>query len=230
MNITLCSAFRDSTPYLSTYFNQVNALDYELHKQGHKLQMVWGEGDSIDGTLKMLSGAKFRFRATVVDCTHGGAAIGSVVSEERFKQLGYVGQCIWSAIPDNSDAVVWVESDLLWQPATLAGLIDNLEEYPAISPMVMLDRAGWGSGVNFYDTFVFRKDGTHFTHRKPYHPGYVADRPFQVDSAGSVLAMRGDIAKRIVVDERVLLGVCAQIYEMGESVWVNPTLPPVIHL
>lgn len=223
MNITLCSAFRDSTPYLATYFNQVNALDYELHKRGHKLSFVWGEGDSVDGTLRMLEGAKFRFRATVIDCTHGGAAIGSVVSEERFKQLGYVGQCIWSAIPDNSDAVVWVESDLLWQPETLAGLVDNLEEYPAISPMIMLDRAGWGKKT-WYDTWAARKDGIHFAHRPPYHPCYVADQPFRVDSTGSVMAIRGDIARQLVIDERVLVGMCAQIYELGHSVWINPAL------
>lgn len=228
MNITLASAFRNSTSYLARYLSQCDALDTLLYHAGHRLSFVWGEGDSTDNTLAMLRAATWRFKAEIVDCTHGGADYPSVVRAERFKQLAHVGNVIWRAIPETAEAVVYVESDLIWEPATMLGLIERLAEYPAISPMVLLARAGWGKGVNFYDTWAARKDGRHFEHRPPHHPCYRPDAPFMVDSMGSVMAFRGDIARKLKIDDDVFVGMCRHIYEMGESVWIDPKLI-VIH-
>lgn len=233
MNITLCSAFRNSVAneHLDKYLEQVTGLHLALSKRGDRLHCVWGEGDSTDDTLAHLRWvAEYaQWPIALVDCTHGGADYPSIVLAERFQQLAQVGRCIWAAIPADADAVVYVESDLIWDAETLVALIDRLADYPAISPMVLLDRKGWGKGVSFYDTFVFRKDGKHFEHYPPYHACYVSNKPFAVDSAGSVMAFRGDIARRIVFGEdTIFLGICQQVYEMGYSVWVDPTLK-VIH-
>ncbi len=184
--------------------------------------MVWGEGDSADATLATLQAACYRFRAKVVDCTHGGADYPSIVIEERWRQLAHVGRCIWAAIPADSDVVVYAESDIAWDARPLVALIDRLAEYPAISPMIMLQREGWPVG-SFYDTFVFRKDGQHFGHHPPYHPGWRPDRPFPVDSAGSVMVMRGEVARGLHFDEQTIFpDLCRQIYANGGSVWVDP--------
>ena len=229
MNITLASAFRDSVPYLQRYLSQCSDLDTLLYHAGHKLSFVWGEGDSADSTLAMLTAAKWRFKADVVDCTHGGGEWGSVVRAERFRQLAHVGRVIWGALPESADVVVYCESDLVWEPATMLGLIERVGEYPAISPMVFLDRAGWSKKA-WYDTWGgVGMDGQHFEHRPPYNAGYNPDRPFQVRSMGSCMAFRSDIARKLKIDERVFQGMCAQIYEMGESVWIDPALT-VTHL
>ncbi len=225
MNITLASAFRNSVPYLQRYLSQCDALVDALYYAGHRLSFVWGEGDSTDSTLAMLRAATWRFKADIVDCTHGGAEqYGSVVRAERFKQLAHVGAVIWKAIPDDCDVFVYVESDLIWEPATILGMVERLGEYPAISPMVLLDRTGWSKKA-FYDTWGgVGMDGRHFEHQPPYNAGYNPDQPFQVRSMGSCMAFRGDIARRLKIDDDVFQGICRQIYEMGHTVHIDPTL------
>lgn len=230
MNITLCSSFRTSCDYLRRYYQQAKALRHRLQTRGDTLRFVWGEGDSRDGTLTLL-----RLMATelgdarIVDCEHGGAAWGSVVNAARFKQLAYVASRVWAAIPADSDVMVWVESDLIWDAATMTSLIGQVAQYGAISPMVLLERKGWPKG-SFYDTFCFRLDGQHFEHHPPYHTGYNPDQPFRVDSAGSCMAMRGDIAQRITFDDSTIFpDICRQIAAGGSAVYVDPGLA-VYHL
>lgn len=232
MNITLASCFRNSTPTLQRYFRQCDALDTALYHAGHKLSFIWGEGDSTDGTLKMLHAARWRFKVTIVDCTHGGSEqFGSVVRAERFKQLAHVGRVIFGAIPADCDIFVYVESDLIFEPATIVGLIERVGPgYEVIAPPIVLEREGWPrGGKTWYDTFAFTRNGRHFEHRKPWHPDNDGVSLLELDTAGSCLAMSGADARGIAFDERVLMGVCAQIRERGGSVWFDPTLPPCVH-
>lgn len=227
MNITLCSAFRNSVAngHLFRYLVQCHDLDTALYHAGHRLSFVWGEGDSTDDTLKVLTAAKWRFKAQVVDCTHGGADYPSIVLAERFRQLASVGNTIWSAIPEQAEAVVYVESDLVWEAATLATLVERLTEYPAIGPMIMLDREGWPRKTAYYDVWATRQAGQHFEHRPPYHPCYRPDAPFMVDSTGSCMALRADLARKVYFpDADVFVGLSRLIYENGESLWIDPAL------
>ena len=224
MNITLCSAFRDSTPYLPRYFCQVNALDFALYEQGHRLGFVWGEGDSTDRTLTTLRAANYRFRAHLVDCTHGGPAYGSVISAQRFRQLAHVGKRIFSAITEEADIVAYVESDLIWEPTTLLALIERVTSGQAatIAPMVLLRRAGWPAD-SFYDGYCFRAEDRHFAHYPPYHAVYRPDQPFQVDSVGSCVVVSGKIARSLHFDEQTIFpDLCGQIRAAGHGVWVDP--------
>lgn len=225
MNIALCSAFRNSVQngHLDRYLDQVWEL-YSILDARHKFCCVWGEGDSTDETRFRLTHDSRSWPATIMDCTHGGADYPSIVIEERFQQLAQVGRCIWAAIPTDTDAVVYVESDLIWEAEMMVALIDRLQEYPAISPMVLLDRKGWAANA-FYDTWgAIGLNGQHFEHFPPYNAGYKANEPFPVSSMGSCMAMRGDIARQIVVDDRVFQGISAQIWAMGGSVWIDPKL------
>lgn len=110
----------------------------------------------------------------------------------------------------------------------MVALLDQLEHYPAVSPMVMLRRTGYPSNT-FYDIFVYRKDGVQFGQYPPYHACYNSQQPFPIDSAGSAMAIRSTFAKRLIWDEDVFMGVCKQIYQMGGSVWVDPRLS-ITHL
>lgn len=228
MNVTLCSAFRDSTAYLQPYFAQVNALDHALHEQGHRLSFVWGEGDSTDDTKATLLATCYRFRAVVVDCTHGGPKFGSVINAQRFRQLAHVGKRIFAAIPADADVVAWVESDLVWEPTTLLALIERVVSggYAVMAPMVFLRRDGWPvDPPAFYDVFAYRADGRHFAHQPPYHAAYVADQPFPVDSVGSCVVMRGEIARELIFDEQTVFpDLCGQIRASGNAIYVDPTV------
>ena len=62
--------------------------------------------------------------------------------------------------------------------------------------MVMLDRAGYPAD-SFYNVYDFRIDGAHFTQQPPYHDNFLANSLIQVDSAGSVLVMRAELARKV---------------------------------
>lgn len=220
MNITLCSSFRNSTGYLRRYFAQVVALADALHARGDRLSCLWGEGDSTDRTRVMLEAMQWRIKSRVIDVTHGGPAFGPVVNMQRFRQLAFVANTIWEQLPAEMDAMIWVESDLIWEAPTLIRLIDHLATYPAVAPMV-LDSP---PSNEFYDTLVFRRNGVRFAKPLPYHADVPAAKGgmLRVDSAGSVLAMRAAVARGVYVPiEDVLIGTCRMIYEQGGSVWVD---------
>ena len=222
MNVCLCSAFRNAMPYLDRYIDQINKLEDALIVRGDHLQLIWGEGDSTDGTLAELH--RMAFGATIVDCTHGGKEFGSVVDSQRFKQLAYVGNRILGAVPTSADAVIWAESDLIWEPSTMLRLIDRTTVYPAIAPLCLLRREGYPENA-FYDTWAFRKHGRHFTQFPPYFRGFDfrQGHAYLVDSAGSCLAMKGDIARQVhFTEDEVFVGLSKQIYQCGGGVYVDP--------
>jgi len=220
MNVTLCSSFRNSCEYLQRYFAQIHALDTALHDRGHTLRFVWGEGDSTDDTLKTLQAATYRFKAAITDCTHGGPAFGSIESQQRFQQLAYVGNQIWAAIPDDTDAVIYVESDLIWEPETMVGLLEMLTVYPAVAPMI-LDSP---PKVTYYDTWGSRCSGLRFTKRPPYHPDIVAGQMLKLDSAGSCIALRWKLAQWLHFPEDCFVGFCRELHKQGGELWLDPSL------
>lgn len=225
MNVTIISAFRNaaSNGQIERYFDQVGALDKALTARGDRLKLILGYGDSTDGTGEALfEEAQFLMDALLVDVSHGGKHYGSIENAQRFKQLAYVGNKLLDCVPPDADVVGIVESDLIWEADTLVRLIDSIQDYVAIAPMIM-------DGPNsFYDVFAFRRDGVRFTKSPPYYPN-INGQLFQVDSAGSVLIMDGDLARQARFEEEdVIVGLCKQIYERGGSVWVDPALK-VVH-
>lgn len=231
MNITLASIFTNSTPYLRRYFAQVVALSDALYDRGDKLTCLWGEGDSTDHTRAMLDAMRWRLNSQVVDVTHGGEIFGSVERAERFRQLAGVGRKLFAALPADAEVVLYVESDLIWSPATALGLIDGVgPDVAAIAPPILLNRAHWPNDT-WYDTWAFRAGGVHFTHRPPYHPWNDGRSLLELESAGSMLAIDAGYARRAAqtYDERVLMGLCEDIRKQGGRICFDPTLPPAIH-
>lgn len=210
--------------------DQVQDLWNQIPAAWH-FSCVWGEGDSIDDTLVSLKHATRTYPAKIVDCAHGGGAYGSVVKAERFRQLAHVGNTIWAAIPADADVVVYVESDLIWQAETIMRLIDNVATggLDAVVPKIILRRAGWPAHT-FYDRWAYRYRGQHFSHHRPYFQGYKADQLTRIDSAGSCMAIRGELARKVnFPDDDVFVGLSRQIHEQGCSLWFDPALA-VTHL
>lgn len=223
MNIVLCSSFRSSLHYLRRYLSQCDELDTRLQHAGHKLSFIWAEGDSTDGTLKMLTAAKWRFKAEIVDATHGGPAFGSIVNLQRFRQLAYVANQVWERLPTDADAVLWVESDLIWEADTLVRLLARLSEVPVVAPMILENPPS----QLYYDVWAHRCNGQQFTKQLPYHAAIESDNSglLEMDSVGSIIAMRGEVARSVYVPiEDVLVGTCRMIREEGWSVWLDTGL------
>ena len=231
MNITLCSAFRNADAYLDRYLDQVTDLRQRLVEQGDRLFCVWGEGDSVDDTQSRLwLAAKYcGWPVHIVDCTHGGPDYPSIVLADRFVQLAHVGNTIWRAVPKGTDAVLFVESDLLWEAETMLALLAGLKSYPAICPKILLRRRGWPAHA-WYDTWAFRKNGQHFGHHPPYVEGVSLVSYTQIDSGGSCMAIRGELARKVnFPNEDVFVGLSRQLYEQGGSLWLDGGLT-VTHL
>lgn len=227
MNVTLCSAFRNSVVngHLERYLEQVWALHGALNERGDALHCVWGEGDSSDDSRAQLAGGLYGWEFTLADCTHGGPAFESIENQQRFRQLAKVGNAIWAVIPEDTDAVIYVESDLVWEPATLLGLLDALTVYPAVTPLIMDNPPA----NTYYDVWGSRRNGSRFTKQPPYHPDIVPRQMLKLDSAGSCIALRWKLAQWLHFPEDCFVGFCRLLYERGGELWLDPTLPPVYH-
>lgn len=228
MNITICTAHRQSVGHLSRYFEQIEGLQRLLTRRGDLLNLVIGYGDSTDGTAEWLFDyCSYSIGALLIDCTHGGKRFGSVVDAQRFRQLAYVANRMWANIPADSDVVVILDGDLIWDPSTLLALIDDTATYPVVAPMVM-DSPPKNT---FYDVWAFRRSGAQFRKRPPYHPDLpIAGGYLQLDSAGACIAIRGDLARQVrFPEDDVVVGLCRQVYERGGTIFLDTKLK-VFHL
>lgn len=219
MNVTIISCFRNATGYIQDYFDQMGALAKLLSARGDKLKLTLGYGDSTDGTGEMLyEEATFCMDALLVDVSHGGHVFGSIEHPQRFKQLAGVGNRLLEHVDETAHVVGIVESDLIWDAETMVRLIDQIEgvRYVAVAPMVM------DGPESFYDVFAFRKNGVRFTKTPPYCDWLDKDM-MQLDSAGSVLFVHADLARKArFSDGESIVGFCKQIIWHGGSIWLDP--------
>jgi len=184
--VTLCSMFRDAVLYLERYFEQVKALEEFMD-----VRLVLAEGDSTDHTYQAL--AKLDLELIKVD--HGGDRYGSVDHPTRWQNIASVVRPLLEAVGDPGDAFIWVESDLVWEAGALAKLVLDLEEVPAVAPMLMAN-----NHTRFYDVWGYRKDGKRFEAGAPYFPDMPATGLVPIDSCGSCFVLRPDVFKRVVAE------------------------------
>lgn len=221
MNVSIISHFRNASSYIERYCNQMDELQSLLLKDGHSLRLVLGYGDSTDATNEILfEECLHRFDCALVDVSHGGPSYGSIVHHERFKQLARIGNFLWSHHYSNADIVGLVESDLIWEGATLQSLVRHVgaSSRPVmVAPMVMhLDG-------RFYDTWAFRRGLRAFVHQPPHHPVLLEeDRYIEMDSVGSVLFMKGSWGRGLHwPEEDVVVGFCKQAEAIGVTLHLD---------
>lgn len=217
MNVVIGSAFRNMAGRVDQYFAQVAALKQALIK--HPLRVIAVEGDSTDATLAGLARG-----ATEVDVPidirihdHGHPPFASTEAEERMAALTGVSEEIFAGLTDDDDVLIYVESDLIWGPRTMLGLIDILTEEDGVDVVAPLVKAGNA----FYDIWAFRKDGERFhSGPEPYHAA--ATPPLtEVDSAGSCLVMRAETGREVRYARRgALVAWCEAARTLGNRIWV----------
>lgn len=211
MRVALCSIFRDSEPYLDRYYGQVLSLRHALWDRGDLLTCIWVEGDSVDNTEDRLHQmASVRDFVGIYD--HGGPSYGSVDLLARWRQLAPVCNATMDQVSQEDDAVIYVESDLIWDADTMVKLLDRLTEYPAVGGLVY-HAAGF-----FYDTYAYRLNGSRFG--ADFQP--VGSEPFQIDSVGSCIVMTGDVARSCRFGADTCL-IGESLAAHGYELWVDPT-------
>jgi hypothetical protein len=155
--------------------------------------------------------------AQIIKREHGGPAWGSVDDPARWTALSWCCNGVRDAITDEG-ALIYVESDLVWQPETMIRLLDHLDEHhPAVAAMCFT------SGGHFYDVWGHIKDGTQFGPFPPYHEGLAPEGLTLIDSAGSCIVMRGDVARVAKFGPHdCVRGLGRNIYAHGFSLWIDP--------
>ena len=174
---------RNSSSYVLRYVEQIRELQNILPQ----LRVVVGEGDSTDDTRGLLEMAAPDFE--VVDVSHGGPVYGSVDNVDRWSQIAKAVRTTLDAVGDYDDALIWVESDLIWSPGSIFKLVANIQQRMASCPMVL--SAG---EKRFYDTWGYRLDKEFFLPQPPYWPKrpYMSDQGLaRIDSCGSCFAICG---------------------------------------
>lgn len=192
-----------------------------LDARGDHLRLILLEGDSEDNTLEEINDLSRCFDADIIKRDHHGPVFYQVIDDFRFAQLAYLGNELLMRLLPTDDVYIRLESDLLWQPTTMVRLIDHLRDVPAV--------VGFINHANgqFYDTYCYWRDGVRFTNDYPHHVCLQEAKQHglvRLDSAGSCMAMRGDLARSIAVPLDVFVGVSRMIYEVGGSIWMDPNL------
>jgi hypothetical protein len=211
VTVVLGSIFRNSTGYLSRYFSQVAGLAALLHSSGSPMRLLWVEGDSTDGTwdaLREMAG-EAPPEVELIKCDHGGPLFGSVDNAERWRNISRVCNALLDCVRESDEALIYVESDLIWEPATMLRLLDHLEHVPAVAPMCY-----WQPTAQFYDVWGHRgRDGQRFSPHPPYHPSIAQGALTPIQSAGSCLVMRGNVARtcRFAPPDEGIVGFGKQI-------------------
>lgn len=227
MNVCILSAFRNSVYQIDRYFNQVLSLrahglrsDSRFH-----VRVVAVHGDSTDKTLHDLQWKRLalttRINISIVEHNHGLPPFGSTESPIRMAALTKVMQCLMRSIDlSMDDVILYVESDLIWQPEQVGSIIDQAyrreQGFDIISPLIF-------AGENFYDIYCYRGlDGSRFSPFKPYHSSLNVRGLNEVSSVGSCLAFRPELATRVKpIGEEGLISWCSGARESGYRIAVD---------
>jgi len=226
MKIAVANMWQNSTAYVYRYLAQFRALQAAAPQ--HEFEAVIAEGDSTDGNATWYKLNEL-FNGKVFKRVHGGQIYGPVDVTQRWLQISFVMDGVFEHIRPDHDAVIWVESDLIWEPQTMLKLLSYLERVDAVVPMIWMRSA-------FYDIWGYRKGGVHFTNEAPYHTllsGPSENGLHLLDSGGGCVAMRGEIARtcRCRPPTLAAVGLYMDMKAHGWKVWLDPTLsvhhPPV---
>lgn len=221
MNVVLLSMFSTSMGYLSRYFDQVEALRGALEARNAHLRLVLCEGDSQDETwFALWDMAGERGLVThLFQQHHGNQVYGSIEEPARFAQLSRIWNEMLERVTADDDVAVLVESDLIWEPATMLRLIRHAQILQGVvCPMVMQ------GDTYFRDVWAYRCQGRRFTNEPPYHPA-LNGALLELDSAGSCLAMPAEALMTCrTTEEEELVGFCKQARERGYRIWLDARL------
>ncbi len=220
--LNICTLMRNSENYIDRFFKQIAFLYHEEHR------IYVGTGDNTDETLKWLKIYEHSKPLTVIDVSHGGPEIGSVISQQRFLQLAYAGNLVlMEASKKHSDVTIWLDADIVFEEDTLIKLVNNLSYIDAVhvvAPKILLHRKGFPSNT-FYDTFCFRTMGKRFKPDYPYSPHYNEGILMPMDSVGGFVVMLTDVATDVYFPAKdVFIGLCAQATSKGHNIYMNTEL------
>jgi len=221
MRIVVANMWQNATSYIDRFVGQFAALRGAAPQ--HEFDLILAEGDSTDNdaTWNRLNEI---YPGKVFKRIHAGQIYGPIDVTQRWLQISFVMDGVFERVRPEHDVVIWVESDLIWEPAVLLKLLDHIQKpgVDAAVPMIMMRGT-------FYDSWAYRRDGIRFSVAPPFHR--VLQTPsvnglYLLDSGGGCVVMRGEIARtcRCRPPALAAVGFYRDMREHGWRVWLDPTL------
>lgn len=184
------------------------------------LRYVWAVGDSADDSEQALRDLSTGYPVTVIRRDTGIKGDGP---GPRLRRLSLTGNVYFEAVQPTDDYLLIHESDIISPPDLVNRMVGVAQEgYCPLAGWPVLELAP-GKWV-FYDIFCYRRVGRRFRNEPPYHACYRHDRPFEVDSFGTVFLMAATDAPRIRMETQAVLDICEQLRGMGRTLWVDPRI------
>lgn len=229
--VCILTPFRNARRYLPLYFSQMSSLQSLLQSEGYRMRIVAAEGDSLDGTRERIDqlAAEYDLSVKIVDTTHGLMKWASVEDPIRLKTMSDVMNKSLDQVQDSDDIVVWIMSDLKWEPKTILSLIYlamDQNRFGIIAPAVYSDK----DKKYFYDTWAFRHtDGTRFepTENLFWDIGSgvslsVARSDIEyIKSAGTCLVMPSCVARECRATDNEAVSFCSDAKSKGYATGIN---------
>lgn len=220
--VVMCSMFRNE---IAPNRRLVDRVEHLLAKAESypNMRYVWVVGDSTDDTARALAQLSIGYDVRIVDI--GDTGIEGIDATSRLRRLSataneYFNWC------ENVDYVLVHESDIASPSNIVNKLVAHAEQ--GRCPIAAWPTFEVRPGMRwFYDVLCFSKDGRRFRNSPPFHPCYVSDKPFVVDSFGTCFIFHAEDVSLLHMNDRAVLDLCKQLREQGRTLWVDPTLEVV---
>lgn len=223
MNLVVGSCFRNSAgAHIAQYRQRIVALQAACRARGITLHVIAVWGDSADRTELALWEALRPLNLhelLVLRRDHGFPEYGSSEHPDRLAGFAHAANGVFETVGVGADAVVYVESDLIWTPETLLAAVERLR--PGVDVLGVPTFCG-PTNV-FYDTWGYRTpDGRRFGPLPPYWEAMHLDRLQEVGTVGGCVATRGEVARACRCSKaEAIVGLCKDAIGKAYHVWTD---------
>lgn len=216
MRVALGSIWQNGVRHIDRYVAQYYSLRAYCPEHTFEPLIVEGDSDDNGATWERLNRA---FPGRVTKREHGGPTFGSVDDPQRWRGVSYACDGVLERVTAEHDALLWVEADLIWEPATMERLLGHLSRVDMVCAMNLMRGT-------FYDTWAFASAGVYFQAAPPYHTMLTktsSNGLYPLDSGGSCWAVRGEVARtcRFRPPERAMRGFCEEVRAHGWHIWLD---------
>lgn len=226
--IIIVTPFRNSAHNLTRYFSQLVELRDLLASNYTQLFLVAAEGDSVDKTKELIwqKCTDYNIPFNLLDVSHGQMAWKSVEDPRRLEAMSIIMNQGLEGVkffnPQPNDSVIWLMSDIEYNPKTLFTLSSMLSDegpgFDILSPNTLM-----GGTELFYDTWAYRKDGVRFTPNYPYYDRTNLLDEFDltfppIDSSGTCLVMRAEVALNCRANKLEAVSFCEDVRSKGYKI------------
>lgn len=155
MNILICTIVRDRANKLDQWLEQLKEVVEDNNRHSFDLSLY--ENDSIDGTKEWIN-KKFKTELPMKEFNKiwvnledlGTKKFGSIANEERVRLLADArNKCMSKVNIENYSYVLWIESDVRYNPKEIKILLDECENWDILSGASF-------EGNRIYDTWATR--------------------------------------------------------------------------